>query len=86
MDSDVIFKMRSVILAALGGNPLGKLGILEKCVICSSLKKHPLHGQIQFNSEDNSNCKIYVKGRKTKRDFFFFLLNTSSVYHAVQII
>lgn len=74
MDSDVIFKMCSVMLAALGGNPLGKLGILEKCVICSSLRKHPLHGQIQFNSEDNSNCKIYVKRRKTKRDFIIIII------------
>lgn len=68
MDSDVIFKMCSVMLAALGADPLGKLGILEKCVIYSSLRKPPLHGQIskleQFTSEDNSNCKMCVKGRK----------------------
>lgn len=38
----------------------------------------------QFISGDNSNCKICVKGRKKTR--FFFVLNTSSVYHAVQIM
>lgn len=48
MHNDVIFKMLSVMLAALGADQLGKLGILEKGPICSCLRKHPLHGQISL--------------------------------------
>lgn len=49
MDSDGIFKMCSVVLAALGADQLWKLGILENFVICSSLRKQPLYGQISLN-------------------------------------
>lgn len=92
----VLFSNFCVILADLGADHLGKLGILEKCVIWNYLRKHLQHGQISVkwsnSPQDNSNCKICVKERKKIFfssfflffSFFFVLLNTSSVYHAVQ--